>query len=690
MSVDSQSSLDPSTLDPSTLNERAPTTEQRRRFHPGALRYVVGILILALLINVGFPLLLSRMDATVLTPLETSSDGVILATPIDAQQILVATLDNRVLLLVDGQTQAEATFENLIGGLAVAPDGSAIYVGTSDGQVRILDRTLAEQRTVPVTGRVVGLKAVADGFVVSYGSGAYSDRYWTSFYPATSDAATYATRAEFTITAMAATTGHGAVYGTANSRVSRLDDTGNELWKITLTQPPTDLHFIPSSEQILVGDERGNLSLLEPDGTIRWAVHLSDYAMRSVSATVNSADPTAIADARFFAADTHGDLYIVDGATNVLFGGSATTSDVAALVQLGDTLTLIPRNANWQSINPDATQSVGLASTLRLAWGGIDIGLFVALLVALVAAVQRWRSATRRQLRFAWRQRIAYVFMLPSMVLILLFSYYPAALAFYYSFTNFSVRTVTEFIGLENYQRILFNDFYFRVGFLNLILLLATSLLKTLTMPLLVAELIFRLRNSVHQYIFRTLFVLPAVVPGLITVFLWRMVYDPYAGLLNQVLRVLGLTSWTTAWLGNESTALWAIIGAGFPYISAFPFLIYMGGLLNISTEMYDAAKIDGANWWRQFWSIDLPLLLPQMRLLIFFTLAGTIQGFAQIYIYTRGGPGYATYVPGLQMYYQLAEGDFGYASAIGVLLFIVIFAGTLFSLRFRRTALEV
>jgi raffinose/stachyose/melibiose transport system permease protein len=205
-----------------------------------------------------------------------------------------------------------------------------------------------------------------------------------------------------------------------------------------------------------------------------------------------------------------------------------------------------------------------------------------------------------------------------------------------------------------------------------------------------VAELIFRLRNSVHQYVFRTLFVLPAVVPGLITVFLWRMVYDPYAGLLNQILRVVGLSEWTTAWLGNESTALWAIIGAGFPYISAFPFLIYMGGLLNISTEMYDAARIDGANWWRQFWRIDVPLLLPQMRLLIFFTLAGTIQGFAQIYIYTRGGPGYATYVPGLQMYYQLAEGDFGYASAIGVLLFIVIFAGTLFSLRFRRTALEV
>src|SRR5690606_17831360 len=99
------------------------------------------------------------------------------------------------------------------------------------------------------------------------------------------------------------------------------------------------------------------------------------------------------------------------------------------------------------------------------------------------------------------RQRIAYFFILPSMVLILVFSYYPAAMAFYYSFTNFSIRSITEFIGIENYRRILTSDFYFQVGFLNLGLLLVTSLLKTLTMPLLAAELIFRLRNSVHQYV---------------------------------------------------------------------------------------------------------------------------------------------------------------------------------------------
>ncbi|MEZ4863360.1 MAG: ABC transporter permease subunit [Caldilineaceae bacterium] len=684
MSVESQQPLHSSAVGSTAP---APIVPAPGRFHRGALRYVVGILILLLLVNLALPLLLSRTDASVLDPLATRSDGVTLATPLNAQQTLVATLDNRVILRNDGQPQREAQFENLVGGLAVSSDGTQIYVGTSDGKVTILNDALQPQREVPVTGRVVGLDAVENGFVVAYGSGAYSDRYWTSFYPTGADTAVYATRAEFTITAMEATTGGGAIYGTANSRVSRLDAAGNELWKVTLTQPPTDIYVIPATEQALVGDERGNLTLLDANGATQWAVHLSEYTMRSVIAAPIDGDSTEM---RYLAANEHGDLYIVDAATNILFAERATTSDVGALLQLGETLTLIPRNDTWLTVNLSATGGAGMAATLRLVWSGLNLTLLLALLAAVVAAVQRWRRATGRQLRFAWRQRIAYLFILPSMVLILVFSYYPAAMAFYYSFTNFSIRTVTEFIGFENYRRILTSDFYFRVGFLNLSLLLVTGLLKTLTMPLLVAELIFRLRNSVHQYVFRTLFVLPAVVPGLITVFLWRMVYDPYAGLLNQVLRLVGLTAWSRAWLGNENTALWAIIGAGFPYISAFPFLIYMGGLLNISIEMYDAAKIDGANWWRQFWSIDVPLLVPQMRLLIFFTLAGVIQGFAQIYIYTRGGPGYATYVPGLQMYFQLAEGDFGYASAIGVLLFIVIFAGTLFSLRFRRQALEV
>lgn len=678
MSVDLRREMETANVRPAS--DPAPT---QQRYNASAVRYVVVLLILALITNLAFPLLLSRTDADVVEPTGIYSESVVLAAPINAEDVIVATLDNRVIWMEAGQSVRETQFEHLVGGLAAAPEGAEIYVGTSDGKVTVLDAELQPQREIPITGRVVGLATVPQGgFVVSYGSGAYSDRYWTSYYPAGAEQAVYTTRAEFTITAMDATEEGGAVYSTANSRVSRLDADGVELWKVTLTQPPTMMLFDAATGQTLVGDERGNLTLLAADGATLWAVHLSEYPIRSVT--------TADASQLFFAGDEHGDLYAVDAATNLLFAEQVTQSSIDALTWLGDVLMLIPRNGEWLTVQPTAMGSAGLADSLRLVWYGVNAGLLLALIIAVVAAVNRWRRATVRTARFAWRQRTAYVFTLPALFLILLFSYYPAAMAFYYSLTDFSVRSVTEFIGLENYRKILTEDFYFRVGFINLIIILVTGILKTLTVPLLVAELIFRLRNSVHQYIFRTLFVLPAVVPGLITVFLWRMVYDPYAGLLNQLLQAVGLSEWTRAWLGNESTALWAIVGAGFPYISAFPFLIYMGGLLNISRDMYDAAKIDGAGWWRQFWSIDVPLLVPQFRLLLFFTFAGAIQGFAQVFIFTRGGPGYATYVPGLQMYFQIAEGDFGYASAIGVILFAMVFLGTIFILRFRRQSLDM
>ena len=147
----------------------------------------------------------------------------------------------------------------------------------------------------------------------------------------------------------------------------------------------------------------------------------------------------------------------------------------------------------------------------------------------------------------------------------------------------------------------------------------------------------------------------------------------------------MGLNQFRRAWLGNEDTAIWAIVGVGFPFVSAFAFLIFIGGLLSINVDYFDAAKVDGASWWQRFIHMDVPLLLPQFRILLFFATIGAVQGFAGVFILTRGGPGTATYVPALQMYLRIAEGDFGYASAIGVVLFALIMILTLFILRFRR-----
>jgi raffinose/stachyose/melibiose transport system permease protein len=424
----------------------------------------------------------------------------------------------------------------------------------------------------------------------------------------------------------------------------------------------------------VAGDQQGGVSLLDMNGSVQRALTLSQYAIHALAYNPATGD--------YFAGDANGSLFALSRTGKRLLNRAVTGSSIEALLPTPTGhLLLVPGDGRWLDVNPAALGGLQEETGVRTAWLGFDGAVLLALLVALVVAVRR----LRRLAAAVWRARLAYAFALPAIVLIALFTYYPAAMAIYYSFTSFSLRNVTQFVGLTNYQQILTSDFYFRTGLVNMVILTVASILKAVTVPLLVAELIFWLRHRVPQYIFRTLFVLPAVVPGLVFTLLWRQVYDPRTGLLNEFLGAVGLSQWQHAWLGDASTALWAIVAVGFPYVDAFAFLILLGGLLNINAEFFDAAKVDGAGWWARFRHVDVPLLLAQFRILLFFAITGTVQGFASIFILTQGGPGYATYVPALQMYFHIADGDFGYASAIGVILFVMIFVATLFILRFRR-----
>jgi raffinose/stachyose/melibiose transport system permease protein len=288
-----------------------------------------------------------------------------------------------------------------------------------------------------------------------------------------------------------------------------------------------------------------------------------------------------------------------------------------------------------------------------------------------------------------WRGRLGYLLVGPAVVIVAALTFYPALSALYYSFTDFNLSTVSQWVGLDNYRSIFGSDRYFWIGVKNMAIVVAASVLKTVSVPLLAAELVFWLRNAIHQYVFRTLFVLSAVVPTLVITLLWKQVFDPY-GLINSLLSAVGLRGWQHAWLGDEATALWSVIGAGFPYLTAFPFLIFLGGLLTINRDIYESAAIDGAGRWRRFVHVDLAHLRPQFRIVAFLALTGSVENFASIFLLTNGGPGTATYVPALEMYSRIGSGDLGYASAIGVILFAVIVAATMFILRFRRSAMEV
>ncbi len=514
----------------SPLTVRSPHFKLRR----SGLRILLGLLALALVVNLGFMFVYGGSSNLPLTARSEQSAQFIALQAIDEQQTIVATLTNQVQLLTNGTVAQQAQFDAPIGGLAYVPTEQTVYVGTADGVLRLLNQALQPTGEIAINRRIVGLQPAADGGVlVANGIGAFSDRYYISHITQGQEKPLWTKRVEFTITDLRVLHG-SAIYGTANARVGALDATGEPRWVTPLPSTPTRLLPLEASNRILVGDERGSVTLLADDGSVVWTSSLTPYAIRGLYYD----EPTTT----YYAGDTQGSVFAFDTSGQKRLTLKAGTSDIEAFLPQNDgTALVIPRNGAWQTLNPQALSGSTQAQTMGWVLAGIDSLLLVGLCIAAVLTVERWYIATPRIWQRFRQSQVSYLMVMPSLILIILFTYYPAAMALYYSFTNFSLRSITRFVGLQNYITIITSDFYFRVGFVNMMLILITSIIKSIAVPLLVAELVFWLRNDVHRYIFRTMFVLPAVVPGLVGTLLWRMVYDPTTGLLNQVLRAVGL-----------------------------------------------------------------------------------------------------------------------------------------------------
>jgi raffinose/stachyose/melibiose transport system permease protein len=277
--------------------------------------------------------------------------------------------------------------------------------------------------------------------------------------------------------------------------------------------------------------------------------------------------------------------------------------------------------------------------------------------------------------------------MLPTYLLVLVFAYQPAVSALYHSFYWWN-GIKQYWVGLANFVEFV-KDQYFYNSVLNMVKLTAFELATRLTIPLLVATMIFRVRNKRVAYWYQVLMVIPMVVPGIVSMLIWRWFFS-YDGLINIVLKALGQADAVRAWFGETSVALYALMFVGFPWAGGLAMLIYLAGLQQIPLETVEAAIIDGVGTFSRFFYIELPLVLGQVKLLLILNLIGGIQQFILPLVMTGGGPGWATMVPGLRMYFVLTnEFRYGYASAIGVALFLVILVLTYINQRYLRSSTE-
>ncbi len=283
--------------------------------------------------------------------------------------------------------------------------------------------------------------------------------------------------------------------------------------------------------------------------------------------------------------------------------------------------------------------------------------------------------------------RAAYLFILPTFAALIGLKYYPAASAVYHSFFQWDGATVGRFVGLANYVQ-LFRDEIIHVSAINIVKFIIGRVALNLVFPLLAAKLVFHVRHQGAAYLYRVLLTAPIVVPVMVILLLWKFIYHPYDGLLNQLLEAVGLGAWRRAWLGDFETALYAVIGLGFPWVTGigsagFAFLIYLGGLQSIPREIFDAAAVDGAVSLRRFFRVELPMIASQLKLILILTVINTMESYVPVMVMTGGGPGVSSMVPGLYLYESAFLYDkFGYASAIGVVMTIILLIVTTISQR--------
>ena len=291
----------------------------------------------------------------------------------------------------------------------------------------------------------------------------------------------------------------------------------------------------------------------------------------------------------------------------------------------------------------------------------------------------------------ALREWRLYLFVLPALIAVLTFSYFPAGSALYHSFFDWSGGDTKEFIGLGNFKRIV-GDKIFWQSFVTIFILVIANVFKLIP-SIGMAVLIHRMVSDKAQYMYRVAVVIPMLVPGIVILFIWKFFYDPNLGILNFILDGTGLKNvlvWLDGkfdwgvfyadvpigWLSTPELIIPALIFWGFPWIGAVGVLIYLAGLQAIDKELYEASDIDGAGPFQKFFYIEFPLILTQVRVTLILLIIYTLQGYGQQFLLLgeNGGPARAGMTPGLWMFNRaFFNGEFGYACALGLVLFSVI-----------------
>jgi len=261
---------------------------------------------------------------------------------------------------------------------------------------------------------------------------------------------------------------------------------------------------------------------------------------------------------------------------------------------------------------------------------------------------------------------------LPAISIYSLFVIYPLISAVRYSFTQWDGIGEKEFVGFDNYVQI-FQSPELIGSIRNSLSLIIFFSVFPIFFGLLLANFIVRIRTQKIRSITQVVLFFPQILPLAASGIAWSWMYANN-GLVNQFLRAVGLEIWTQSWLAGFSTALPAVGIIGAWVLTGFCSVLLSTGISKIDPSLYEAARIDGANWWSEFRNVTIPGLRQEISVLITVTTIAALSSFDIIYVTTLGGPGSSTLVPGISIYrLAFTQSAVGLASAFGVVLMAIV-----------------
>lgn len=294
---------------------------------------------------------------------------------------------------------------------------------------------------------------------------------------------------------------------------------------------------------------------------------------------------------------------------------------------------------------------------------------------------KRWR--VERTSWWARNQRsvIPYIFIAPNLVVFSVFMFYPILYAVYISFHSWSLIGTPEFIGTDNYVQMAKDPQFWR-ALRNTVVYAAGTVPSSIALGLAVALLLNR--NLPFRTLLRSVFFLPVIISGVVTALIAGWIFNESYGIANAILTSVGLDR--IHWLSSPTWAMPTVIITTLWIRVGFNMVVYLAGLQSIPRLYYEAAQIDGASGWRQFRDVTWPLLAPTTFFLLVMNVIYSFQAFDLIFVMTGGGPGFSTtllvvYI--FQAAFQTSE--MGYASAMGIVLFVLMLVFTIVQWRISR-----